>query len=102
MISLSTIYADLSALTAEELEKVQLAVNAEVGVRIQNERLARRIEKAITDAQAVGFSDTDISQAIEDAKVAAHTGKVDPALDKSTPVEPEKRGPAAATPPKTK
>lgn len=82
MISLETIHADLTALTAEELERVQLAVNSEVGVRIQNERLARRIEKAVTDAQAVGFNDAEIASIIDDSVLKARTGRVDP--DKGT------------------
>lgn len=83
MISLETIHADLTALTAAELEKVQLAVNTEVGVRIQNERLARRIEKAVNDAQAVGFNDAEIASIIDDSVLKARTGKVDPDQGKS-------------------
>jgi hypothetical protein len=99
MISLTTIATDLQGLTAAELEKVQLAVNAEVGVRIQNERLARRIEKAVGDAQAVGFNDTEITKIIDAAQIKARTGKADPAFDPKVVPEPAKRGPSAGTKP---
>lgn len=88
MISLDTIYTDLGALTDTDLEKVQLAVNGEVAVRIQNERLTRRIEKAISDAQQVGFNDAEISDIITDAKDQARTGRTDPSQRRTTAPKP--------------
>lgn len=85
MIDMSTFVTDLGSLNDDELEKAQLAVNVEVSVRIQNTRLARRIESAVTDAQGVGFTDSEISTVIEEAKVNARKGKKDPDADVATP-----------------
>lgn len=99
MISMETIYSDLNALTDAELEKLQLAVNGEVALRIQNERLARRIEKAVLDAQAVGFNDTEIATILEETTDKARRGPTDDAVDqRPTPPEPAKRGPSATNP----
>lgn len=94
-IALDTVYQDLNALTAEELEKLQLAVNGEVALRIQSERLASRIEKAVLDAQAVGFNDAEIASVFEETTAKARKGKADPDFDPTQHVEPERRGPSA-------
>jgi hypothetical protein len=97
---MDTIYADLGLLTHEDLEKLQLAVNGEVAIRIQNERLTRRIEKAISDAQQVGFNDTEISEIISDATVQARTGKADSSkVDKPVPTPPVMATPSNTTVP---
>lgn len=80
-IDVTNIVADLGLLTDTELERVQLAVNGEVAVRIQNERASRRMETAIVEAQSVGFTDADIDQAFEDARTRARRGKHDSAAD---------------------
>lgn len=94
MISFETLHTDLNALTSDELEKLQLAVNGEVALRIQAERLAQRLEKAVMDAQAVGFNDAEIATVFEETTSKARN-KRDPQADTSLPVEPAKRGPSA-------
>lgn len=99
MISLDTIYTDLGALTDAELEKVQLAVNGEVAARIQSERLTKRIEKAVIEAQAVGFNDTEINTIITDAKANARTGNPDHSRNPSkTPTPPVMATPSTQKP----
>ena len=44
--------AELTALTAEELEALQLAVNTEVAIRIQNDRLTNRLVTVLTQRKA--------------------------------------------------
>lgn len=71
--------AELAALTAAELETLQLAVNAEVAARIQNERLENRLVTALTDAQGVGFTDAQIEAVYAKAREKAQQGYRDPA-----------------------
>jgi len=78
-MNLETFATDLKALTDDELEKVQLTVNGEVAVRIQDRRLARRIEVAVAEAQGVGYNDTDIASVIESATQKAREGRQDEA-----------------------
>jgi hypothetical protein len=74
---------DLKALTDAELETLQLQVNAEVAIRLQNERLEHRLVTAITEAQSVGFTDAEIDTVITKSREKAKKGERDPA--KPTP-----------------
>lgn len=95
MISFETLHTDLNALSDTDLEKLQLAVNGEVAVRIQAARLASRIEKAVMDAQAVGFNDAEIATVFEETTSKARSNNTDPDFDPTIPVEPAQRGPSA-------
>lgn len=77
--------ADIKLLTDNELEVIQLAVNAEVAIRIQNQRLKDRIITALTEAQGVGFTDAEIEKAFAEAQEHVHKGKRDPAADMPMP-----------------
>lgn len=79
MIDLTTFVQDLQGLTDADLEKVQLNVNGEVAVRIQNERLARRLEQALSDAQGVGFTDEQVSTIFDESVTKVRQGRRDPA-----------------------
>jgi hypothetical protein len=78
VIDLTTIVQDLQGLTDADLEKVQLRVNGEVAVRVQNERLARRLEAALAEAQGVGFTDAEVSAIFDDSQVKVRKGRTDP------------------------
>jgi hypothetical protein len=80
--------ADVKLLTDAELEAFQLAVNAEVAIRIQNERLKDRMVTILVEAQGVGFTDAEIQKAFEDSRTEAHKGKRDPDLPKDPPLGP--------------
>lgn len=77
--------ADLKAMTDAELEVLQLAVSAEVAVRIQNQRLKDRLVTVLTDAQGVGFTDAEIDAVFKESKDHAHKGRKDPAADVPMP-----------------
>lgn len=82
---------DLRALTAAELEALQLAVNGEVAVRIQNERLENRLVTALTDAQSVGFTDAEVQAVINKSIERVKKGRVDPSKpERPSPAQPKK------------
>jgi hypothetical protein len=81
---------DLKALTDAELETLQLQVNAEVAVRIQNERLENRLVTAISDAQSVGFTDAEIDAVITKSRERAKKGDRDPVTPNRGPDLPKK------------
>ena len=89
-INMNTIVADLGALTDAELETLQLAVNTEVAVRIESDRLENRIVVALTDAQRVGFTDAEIDDVFAKGREKVRKGNTDPANDKQTRHEPKK------------
>jgi hypothetical protein len=62
---------DLSTLSTEELDALQLAVNVEIAARLQRERAARRFAAMVTEAAAHGMSAEEIGQAVDTALVAA-------------------------------
>lgn len=80
--------ADVKLLTDSELEAFQLAVNAEVSIRIQNQRLKDRMVTILIDAQSVGFTDAEIEKAFTESKADAHKGRVDPDRPKEPPIGP--------------
>lgn len=79
MIDMNTAVADLKLLSDEDLTRLQLMVNGERSVRVQSERLAKRLETTFVEAQAHGFTDEDLAAAVDAAKVKSRSGKVDPA-----------------------
>lgn len=83
MINLSTLVEDLKTLTNEEVTKVQLAVNGEWSARVQDERLARRIDRSLVAAQSAGMTDEEIEAKIEEGKKKARAPR-DPG-DLTTP-----------------
>jgi hypothetical protein len=62
---------DLSTLSTEELDALQLAVNVEVAARLQRERAARRFAAVVAEAAAQGMSAEEIGEAVDTALVAA-------------------------------
>jgi hypothetical protein len=62
---------DLSALSREELDALQLAVNAEIGARLQRERASRRFAAMVTEAAAHGMSAEEIGGAVDTALAEA-------------------------------
>lgn len=98
-IDMTAIVTDLGLLTADELEKLQLAVNREVAVRIQDERAKRRLKAAIEDAQSMGYTDDTIDTIFTEAKNEARKPPVDPAAKVPKLKEPEKIGKPFSTPP---
>lgn len=62
---------DLSTLSTEELDALQLAVNAEIAVRLQRERAARRFAAVVTEASAHGMSAEEIGDAVDTALAEA-------------------------------
>lgn len=90
-MDITNIVEDLKTLTDADLEKAQLAVNAEVAVRIQNERLESRLVTALSDAQGVGFSDAEIDKIFARSREKVQKGRRDPANVPGTDV-PKNRG----------
>jgi hypothetical protein len=68
---------DLKAMTDAELDALQLAVNTEIGMRMQRERMTQRLTKVIEDATDYGISTADIDGVVSEAFVGA-TGKMRP------------------------
>ena len=85
---------DLQKLSAAELEALQLAVNAEVAARIQNDRLEERLVTALTDAQSVGFTDAQIDTVFAKSRDRVKKGRIDPAKGRPSGAEPSKPGKA--------
>ena len=82
---------DLTELSDEELDALQLAVNTEIGVRLQKSRAVQRLA-AVLDAAAVdGYSREDIDAAVEEAKSIAKLPERKPvyATAPVTPVTPD-------------
>lgn len=98
-IDMTTIVTDLGLLTADELEKLQLAVNREVAVRVQDERAKRRLKAAIEDAQSMGYTDSTIDTIFTEAKNEARRPPVDPASQAPKFEEPENIGKPFSEPP---
>lgn len=62
---------DLTALSKEELDALQLAVNIEIGLRLQRERMPRRIAAIMTEAADKGMSSAEIGGVVDAAHVVA-------------------------------
>lgn len=85
---------DVKALSDAELEALQLMVNAEVAVRIQNERLENRLVTALTDAKAVGFTDAQVDTIFAKSRDRVKNPPQDPSRVKPGPDQPRKVGKA--------
>lgn len=86
---------DLTVLTKAELDALQLAVNTEIGARLQRERAGRRMAALIDDATVHGVAPEDIRD-LADTALAAATGSkrrtkeriLPPTDEKTPPVQP--------------
>lgn len=58
---------DLSAMTDTELDALQLAVNTEIGTRLQKSRAARRMARVMESAASDGYSRNDIDGVVAEA-----------------------------------
>lgn len=86
--------SDVKALSDADLEALQLMVNAEVAVRIQNERLENRLVTALADAKAVGFTDSQVDTIFARSRDRVKNPPTDPSRVKPTPDQPGKVGKA--------
>lgn len=66
---------DLTTLTRAELDALQLAVNTEIGARLQRERAAKRFAAVIDDATINGVLPEDIDDMVGVALTAATGAK---------------------------
>lgn len=87
-INIDTFVTDLRALTPEEFERVQLYVNGEYAARIQEQKLAARLEHSVAEAQAAGFTDAEIEEVFSKAQNDFHT-KRDPDYKPGPPSNPQ-------------
>ncbi|QGJ92804.1 hypothetical protein PBI_BEAGLE_44 [Arthrobacter phage Beagle] len=69
---------DLSALTDAELDALQLAVNTEIGVRLQKARAAQRLARVLESASSDGYSRNDIDNAVTEAIALAKLPEPEP------------------------
>jgi hypothetical protein len=69
---------DLTALTNEELDALQLAVNTEIGARLQKARAAQRIARVMESASSDGYSRNDIDSAVAEAIALAKLPEPEP------------------------
>lgn len=76
---------DVSVLSDEELDALQLAVNTEIGVRLQRKRMERRLAAVFADADANGVPFTEIDSVLIDAKAKAVADKAE-ANERDAPV----------------
>lgn len=69
---------DLTALTDEELDALQLAVNTEIGARLQKLRAAKRIARVMESASSDGYSRKDIDTVVAEAITLAKLPEPEP------------------------
>jgi hypothetical protein len=62
---------DLSTLSDAELDALQLAVNVEIGERLQKTRMMDRLVEVMGSAASRGVSDEAIATSFEEAKTRA-------------------------------
>jgi hypothetical protein len=86
---------DLTTLSDEELDALQLAVNVEIGARLQKRRVGGRLTRVIAEATDHGLPSTVIETAIDDAYIAS-TGKKRPIHQRSSGLVSEKTSPSPA------
>lgn len=75
---------DLTKLTDDELDALQLAVNTEIGARRQKALISDRFAQVIGEAMSHGLSEAVIEAAVEDGKAIAEERKREKA-DSDTP-----------------
>lgn len=87
---------DLTALTDAELDALQLAVNTEIGARLQKARAAHRIARVLESASSDGYSRNDIDGAVAEAIVLAKLPDPEPVyVAPPTPTMKSRRTPRA-------
>lgn len=69
---------DLTALSDEELDALQLAVNVEIGARLQKARAAQRLARVLEAASSDGYSRNDIDNAVTEAIALAKLPEPEP------------------------
>lgn len=62
---------DLKALTTEELDALQLAVNVEIGDRLQKARMLSRLTDAMESASVAGVPEAEIATSFSEARTRA-------------------------------
>ena len=78
---------DLEALTDEELDALQLAVNTEIGARRQKSRISERFARVIEEAANSGVPSAVIDAAVKDGKaMAAKRNRDEDSDDTPTPI----------------
>jgi len=63
---------DLSEMTDAELDALQLAVNVEIGARLQKSRMVDRIAGAMGSASSAGVPEEEIATSFAEAKTLAN------------------------------
>lgn len=76
---------DLTGMTDAELDALQLAVNVEIGARLQKSRMMRRMADVMGEASAAGVPDADIATSFAEAKTQARIKYTPPVADTTTP-----------------
>jgi hypothetical protein len=69
---------DLSEMTDAELDALQLAVNTEIGTRLQKSRAAKRMARVMESAASDGYSRNDIDSAVAEAIALAKLPEPEP------------------------
>jgi hypothetical protein len=80
---------DLSEMTDAELDALQLAVNVEIGARLQKSRMVERIADAMGSASSAGVPEADIATSFAEAKTRANI-KYKPPVEPVQPVVSDK------------
>lgn len=73
---------DLTALSTEELDALQLAVNVEISARLQKTRMTARLAQTMESASSAGVPDADIATSFAEAKSLAKIKYQEPVLSK--------------------
>lgn len=69
---------DLSVMTDAELDALQLAVNVEIGARLQKSRMLDRLAGVMGSASSAGVPEEDIATSFSEAKTLANITYVAP------------------------
>lgn len=72
---------DLGSMSDAELDALQLAVNVEIGTRLQKSRMMTRMADAMGTASAAGVPEEEIATAFAEARTKAKIRYVPPVAD---------------------
>jgi hypothetical protein len=77
---------DLTTLTDEELDALQLAVNTEIGQRLAQKRAADRLASAMVSAASSGFTPEQVETVVVEARGRAKIPYAAPVVEATAPV----------------